>query len=96
MLRRVELGVSLTFLAAMIASRIFIPAAGQEISRDLNARARVFPGVGPGLVAVKRDSAGRYFILAAPAKSIAIYSADGKPAGQIPRANSSGAAIVFA
>ena len=45
---------------------------------------------------VKHDAAGRYYILAAPAKFVAIYSADGKPAGQIPNANSGTAAIIFA
>lgn len=95
MIPRVQLGASLAVFLFVTGSCILLPAAGQELTRDLNASARVFPDTGPGLVAVKRDTAGRYFILAAPAKSVAIYAADGKPAGQIPNADSR-TAIVFA
>ena len=93
---RVQFCVCIVTVAALVAGALFVSASAQELSRDLHARARAFPEVGPGLVAVKRDAAGRYFILAAPAKSIAFYSAEGKLAGQIPGANSGSAPIVFA
>lgn len=96
MSRRIHSCVWVALFAVVTGLAALPRAPGQELSRDLNARARVFPGIGPGLVAVKRDAAGRYFILAVPAKSIAIYSAEGKPAGQIPGANAGSAAIIFA
>jgi sugar lactone lactonase YvrE len=96
MVRRAQPGVSIAVLAALICGGILLPAAGQELSRDLNAGARLFPEIGPGLIAVKRDAAGRYYILAAPAKSVAIYAADGKRTGQIPNVSSQGTTIVFA
>lgn len=96
MLRRTQLGVSLAVFLVLVSVMIFQSAAGQEVSRDLHARSRLFPDVGPGLSELKRGPAGRYYILAAPAGSVAIYSGDGKRIGQIPNANSRGAAIVFA
>jgi hypothetical protein len=62
----------------------------------LHAGARLFPAVGPGVAALKRDSAGRYYVLARPATAISIYDATGKLVGQIPNANSHGATIHYA
>jgi hypothetical protein len=71
--------------------------SAQNIEVALTARARVFADVGPGLSALKRNAAGRYFILAAPGKFVGIFSADGKRTGQVPAAGASGrAAIVYA
>jgi hypothetical protein len=72
------------------------PAAAQGILTTLHARSRVFPAVGPGVAALKRDSAGRYYILARPATTIFVYDATGKLVGQIPNANSNGATIHYA
>jgi len=58
--------------------------------------ARIFPSVGPGVTALKRDSAGRYYILAKPATVISIYDGEGNPIGQIPNARSRGAVIRYA
>jgi len=60
------------------------------------AQARIFSGIGPGVRALKRDSAGRYYVLAAPANVIALFAPDGKHAGQIPATDSQAAKIVFA
>lgn len=49
------------------------PVKGQGIGGTLEPRARLFPSVGPGVTALKRDSAGRYYILAAPASVVSIY-----------------------
>ena len=73
-----------------------LPVSGQEIRTIIEARGRAFPAVGPGVTALKRDSSGRYFVLSKPASIISIYGADGKPAGQIPNANSHGATIKYA
>lgn len=98
MFRRTQLGVSLAVLILAAAGSNLSPAAGQEenFARQILARARVFPEIGPGVAALKRDSAGRYYVLAAPAKAVAVYGADGTRAGQIPNANSRGAKIVYA
>jgi hypothetical protein len=68
----------------------------EQVDVDLTARERVFPGVGAGMKELKRDSVGRYYILAAPAASVSIYAADGKPIGPIPAAPSKDSAIAFA
>ena len=41
-----------------------------------------------GVAAVKRDSAGRYYVLAKPANVIRVYDQEGKQVGQIPDAKS--------
>jgi hypothetical protein len=98
MFRRLQVGVCVFLLVAVAAGWNFSRAAAQdqEFSRELLARARVFPDVGPGVAAIKSDSAGRYYVLADPANTIAMYQADGKRIGRIPNANSRGAKIVYA
>jgi hypothetical protein len=77
-----------SFLAAMLllACAVLGVSAGQEemYEQDLTAQARLFPGTGPGLRAIRRDLVGRYYILTAPGTAILIYSSDGKQLGQIP------------
>jgi hypothetical protein len=98
MLRLAQLGVSLAAFAAIAAAWTLSPAEPQEQGHveSVFARARVFPEIGPGVAALKRDSAGRYYVLAAPANAIAIYGSDGKRTGEIPNANSRGARITYA
>jgi hypothetical protein len=72
------------------------PVAAQGLQTTLHAGPRVFPGVGPGVAAIKRDSAGRYYILAQPATTISIFDPAGKLVGQIPNASSRGTAIHYA
>jgi hypothetical protein len=102
MIRRLQVGICVLIPVAIAAgwnlSRASAPVADQdqEFSRELLARARVFPEIGPGVVAIKSDSAGRYYVLADPENAISIYQADGKRVGQIPNANSRGAKIVYA
>jgi hypothetical protein len=71
-------------------------ASAQGMQSILRADARVFPSIGPGVSDLKRDSAGRYYILAEPATRISIYDAAGKQIGQIPNANSRGVTIDYA
>ena len=47
--------------------------------------------MGAGVAALKRDSEGRYYILARPATTITVYSANGSLVGHIPSAASAGA-----
>jgi len=96
MLRRIQFG---SFGVAVIALSFVVsapPAVGQGLRNVIHSGTRVFPGVGPGVAALKRDSSGRYYVLAEPADRILVYDAAGKPAGQIPNANSRGATIRYA
>src|SRR5271156_703139 len=70
------------------------PAQAQGVQTVLHARGRVFPDVGRGAEAIERDAAGHYYVLAAPASVIWIYSADGKRIGQIPSAQDAGDATI--
>jgi hypothetical protein len=71
-------------------------ALGQGMQTTLHAGPRVFPSIGVGVRAIKRDSSGRYFILAQPATTVSIYDSTGKLIGQIPNAHSRGATIHYA
>lgn len=71
-------------------------ASAQGLQTTLRAGSRIFPAVGPGVAVLKRDSAGRYYILAQPATTISIYDTAGNYAGRIPNANSRGTTIHYA
>ena len=90
----------LAILAAIAAGWNFLPlfAAIRTQARvpAMVARARLFPELGPGLRAIKRDTSGRYYILAAPASSISVYGANTKRIGGVPPANAPGVKVVFA
>ena len=51
---------------------------------DLTAKKRLFPGVGPGLRAVKRGADGNYYLLSAPGSSASVFDAAGKLIKRIP------------
>ena len=61
-------------------------SAQQEI--ELRSKARLFGNLGPGVTALKRDAAGRYFVLASVPDGLGsvvyIFDATGKRLGQIP------------
>ena len=65
-----------------------------ELEQDLTARARLFPDVGPGIKAMKRDSRGRYFFLSTDDHAVRIYTASNTFIGQVPSIVSGKAAIV--
>jgi NHL repeat len=101
MFRRLQVTIGFVLLIAAASPRNFSRAAlaqnqEQELSRDLSARARIFPEIGPGAAAIKRDASGRYYMLADPATTISVFQAGGKRIGEIPNANSHGAKIVYA
>jgi hypothetical protein len=97
-----QIGIPIAVLIAIAPawnlSRAAAPTQdqNQEFSRQLLARARVFPEIGPGVAAIKSDASGRYYVLAEPATAISIFQADGKRVGRIPNGNSHGAKIVYA
>lgn len=72
------------------------PALSQGLRSVIESRDRVFPEVGAGVSAMKRDSSGRYYILAKPESVISVYAADGNLIRKIPNANSGGATIRYA
>ena len=54
---------------------------------DLVATKRLFPEMGPGLVALKRDAAAhRYLVLSSRSAGVAVYNTDGQRIGTIPPA----------
>ena len=77
---------------ALAGLALAAPASAQFYESDLVARARVFPEVGPGVRAVKRDAQGRAYVLVslaaarggAAASAVLLYDASGKQIGQIP------------
>lgn len=81
-------------LALTFSGAVNPPAQAQGVQTVLHARGRVFPDVGRGAEAIERDAAGHYYVLAAPASVIWIYSADGKRIGQIPSAQAVGDATI--
>jgi hypothetical protein len=59
---------------------------------DLTAKKRLFPGVGPGLRAVKRGADGNYYILSAPGSTASVFDAAGKLLRRVPEYDESKAA----
>jgi hypothetical protein len=72
------------------------PGGTQGLRTVIESRDRVFPDLGAGVLALKEDSAGRYYVLAKPASQIRVYDLNGNLVGQIPNANSGRAAIRYA
>ena len=89
-------GLVLCAIVAGVVCNAAPSVFAQGLHNVLSARDRVFPSVGAGVEALKRDTAGRYYILAEPATSIQIYDRSAKLIGQIPNANSRGATIRYA
>ncbi len=88
-------------LGAALAAIHPLPAHGQaqfQFESDLTARRHLFGHVGAGFRAIHRGPNGNYYILTAPSPAVQIYSADGKPMGQVPSeaaATEKGAALVY-
>ena len=85
--RRIQLGAIAVCILFLLAMAHLAPLAGQASEPEILARARVFPDVGPGLIGIKRDAAGHYYVAASPASKVLIFSADGKRLGEIPSAD---------
>ncbi len=79
-------------LLAGLCSALAMPAtAGAQVQTELLARRRFLPEVGAGVRAIKRDAAGRYYVLTAPGAAVLIYNTTGQRVGQVPAAG--GAAV---
>ena len=88
--------------AATVNAQLQISAQRQDVTvhttenaEHLIARARLLPDVGPGVRAVRRDAAGRYYVLTAPGEAVEIYSPAGAKVGQIPAKPTADSKIVF-
>jgi len=73
-----KMGLTLRIAAAMCllacsAGSVFAQAEG-----ELTAKAKLFPGIGPGLRAVKRGSDGRTYVLASPSPGLVVFDAKDK------------------
>ena len=84
MSRRIQPGVFAVCILFLLAAAYLPPIAGQISEPEIRASARVFPDVGPGLIGIKRDATGRYYIAASPANRVLILSGNGKHVGEIP------------
>lgn len=76
-------------------SLVFSTVAGAQAEPQISARARLFPEIGAGVRAVKRDAAGRYYVLTAPSSAVLVYDPDGKRLGQVPPAATAGASLAY-
>lgn len=96
MLRRKRLLAINVGLQAVLCAILSFPASAQRLQNVIESRGKVFPSVGAGITALKRDSAGRYYVLAKPATVISVYSSAGDLIQQIPNAKSNGVSIRYA
>lgn len=94
--RRLQLSLGLLIALALSLTGFAFPTAGQGLRSVIESRDKVFPGVGAGVTAIKRDSSGHYYILAKPESVISVYGSDGNLIGRIPNAKSNGATIRYA
>jgi hypothetical protein len=86
MSRRILPGAFAVCVLFVFVTAYLPPTEGQSSEPEIRARTRVFPDVGPGLIGIKRDATGRYYIAASPATKVLILSADGKRLGEVPGA----------
>src|SRR5487761_1586603 len=85
-------------IAVCAAIFFFAPRSSRaqmDMENEITARARLFPDVGPGIRAVKRDAAGRYYFLSTTDHAVRVYTADNTYLGQIPTHATGPAAIVY-
>ncbi len=79
------MGHRLLLLVALASVLALTPLRADQADIELFAKRRLFPEVGPGLVALKRDTAAhRYLILSERSAGIAVYNFEGARIGAIP------------
>jgi len=94
--RRGWLGLSQILVVGLCALGFALSGSAQGLRSVITSQDKVFPAVGAGVTAIKRDSAGRYYILAKPESVISVYGADGNLVDRFPNAKSKGATIRYA
>jgi hypothetical protein len=70
--------------AALLLAGIAATCVCAQDEIVLTAKSRVFPAIGPGFKAVKRDGAGNSYVLTAPGASVSVFDAAGKLLRQVP------------
>src|SRR5712672_2220666 len=73
-----RVGPIVRVLAVMCLLSCAAASAAAQDESDLTAKQRVFPGVGPGLRALRRGTDGRLYILASPSPGLLVFDAQGK------------------
>src|SRR5947209_7346134 len=87
---RKSVGPIVRVLTAMCLLVCAAGLAAAQDEDDLTARQRIFPGVGPGLRAMKRGGDGRLYILASPSPGLLVFDTQGKQVlsiGELPGAD---------
>jgi hypothetical protein len=87
--------VAALIVAAFLAANPRVLHAQEQIEDEISATARLFPDIGPGIRAIKRDAHGRYYFLSTVDHSVRVYTGDNTFVGQIPRSDSGPAAIIY-
>ncbi len=94
-----RVGLTLRIVAALCLLVCSGSCAFAQADGELTAKARLFPGIGPGLRAVKRGSDGRTYVLASPSPGLVVFDAKGKQVFAIAQSpvagKAKGTAIVF-
>src|SRR5580658_3821724 len=75
---RQRIGSLVRVLAAMCLLACAAGSVFAQVEDDLTAKRRVFPGVGPGLRALRRGANGRLYILASPSPGLLVFDAQDK------------------
>jgi hypothetical protein len=75
---------------------------GDDFTGEMTAKTRIFPGIGPGLRAVRRGENGKLYVLVSPTPGVIVFGENGKATLQIgaglaadPGTKARPAAIVF-
>jgi hypothetical protein len=76
--------LNVRILAGLCLLACFAGCAFGQDEGELTAKKRLFPGVGPGLRALKRGSDGNYYVLSAPGSSASIFDSSGKLIKRVP------------
>lgn len=74
---RYGVAINLRIFAALCLWACMAGTAAGQVDDQLTARQRVFPGIGPGLRAVKRGADNRYYVLASPMVGLAVFDSTG-------------------
>ena len=73
-----KMGLTLRIAASMCLLACGAGCLLAQAEGELTAKAKLFPGLGPGLRAVKRGSDGRTYVLASPSPGLVVFDAKDK------------------
>jgi hypothetical protein len=94
-----KVGLTLRIAAALCLLACSAGCVFAQAEGELTAKVKRFPGIGPGLRAVKRGADGRTYVLASPSPGLVVFDAQGKQvlaiAPSLVAGKAKSAAIVF-